>query len=99
MRRKLYSAKGTYLGVVTYPQKWDDQLQAFGSARVRIESAPRAHDSQGGVATENARTFVLAHAPWEAGAVMLQGITPEQFERLPLCSFEISISYLRTLMP
>lgn len=97
MRRKVYSPKGTYLGVLEYPPEWDARLQTFGSIRIAKRSAPRVSDSTEQVPTTIA-SFTIYWHPMDKGSIVLNGISPEAFEQERGCAFYPSASYMRSLI-
>ena len=99
--RKLYSGKGVVLGTITYPAEWELYIRKRGGITVRFAEAmlgfydPSAHISP------SIRTFALfLHYGNQAEreGLQLQGITLEEFEKQPGCSFAPSAAYLRSIV-
>jgi len=99
--RKLYSRAGTVLGTVTYPAELDLYIRKQRGVRVRFAAAmPGFYDPAVHI-SPTVRTFELFlhsgnHA--EKEGLQLQGITLEEFERQPGCSFAPSAAYLRSVV-
>lgn len=96
--RKLVSPQGDVLGTITYPDDIEARLQHFGG-RLPISTLPRMaltfepHDP-----TESmimSWEIVEAYGMGMRGAVMVRGISLEEFEKLPGFSFAAGAGYLR----
>jgi len=106
--RKLYSDRGTYLGLVTYPDEWERYLGDPDRGFIRFQSTtvPERHEELRAFWSDAPMpmTRPLAVAELrrcdhlEYGAVRLYGANPEQFERIQGCAFMPSAGYLRTLI-
>ena len=100
MIRKLYSARGTMLGTIIYPDWWDEALCETGCVRFSVQ--PRMTFRRMLEATPDdivtIRTAALRKSYDANGAVRLEGITPEEFERLDGCVFMPGAGYLRSLL-
>jgi len=97
--RKLVSHKGTMLGVITFPAQWEDYLNMHDSVQFPIRQPLQT------VYTTNIPEFtnVIGHiyrVPHELlkDAVALAGISLEEFEKQPGCSFSPSAAYLRSII-
>ena len=97
--RKLISRRGTLLGTVTIPASWAeaidrDRLLRFyrPPARLLTYSAETVPE------TIAVGILALAHHIEYPAAVILHGLTPEEFETLPGCSFAPGAAYLRSLL-
>jgi hypothetical protein len=106
--KKLVSRKGTLLGTITYPAEWErDRARkgadgyARGYIRLMMWEPWKAFSVAPLADTPPAvLTFSICEA-WSRDypdAVQLEGITPEQFEQQPRCSFAPGAGYLRSLM-
>lgn len=95
--RKLYSRKGTLLGSVSYPRHWDEYLREQNYFRFAIRPKLSWNDAEPS-APLDIRTGEMTLYPGERGAVMIYGVTPEEFETLPGCSFSPSAAYIRSLL-
>ena len=99
---KLVSREGTLLGVVTLPSDVSNYLEKYRSAEMAvIPSLPSIaqHKPDDLVSTSLRKVvFFLAYHPEIPGAVGMEGLTIEEFERLPNCSFSPSAAYLRTFI-
>lgn len=99
--RKLVSRTGTLLGTITYPADWEMSRRRYGGrirlaawAPLKLSFAEMSPDE-----TVAVRDFGISDAhDWHfPDAVMLWGMTPEEFEKQPGCSFSPSAAYLRSL--
>lgn len=102
---KLISAKGTLLGTITYPEYWEMERNSHrGSVRRAYCLGLSFREMQADVAiplmTPTVKQFVIerGHSFDYPDAVMLWGITPEEFEQMPGCSFAPGAGYLRSLV-
>jgi hypothetical protein len=95
--RKLYSRKGTLLGTVTYPAHWDRTIQKHGGMSFHLTPELRFWALDDAHAPEVRTGFIAQHHRDRAG-VELGGVTLEEFEKSPGCSFSPSAAYLRSLM-
>lgn len=100
MIRKLYSARGTLLGTIIYPDSWDDTLCENGC--VRFSTHPRMTFRQMLDAPPHElvtiRTAALRKSFEASGAVRLEGITLEEFEQIDGCTFMPGAGYLRSII-
>lgn len=99
--RKLYSRSGTVLGTVTYPAEWELYIRKRGGIAVRFMEARRGFYDPSAYVSPHVRTFALflchgSHA--EREGLQLQGVTLEEFEQQPGCSFAPSAAYLRSIV-
>jgi hypothetical protein len=99
--RKLYSHKGTLLGTVNYPEEWDERIQGHRGFRMHWMPATAdllryIHDDESSKTA--VRTFVIHESYHERGAVEIYGVTPEEFEQMPDCSFSPGAAYIRSLI-
>lgn len=100
---KLVSSKDTLLGSVTFPGPWEAQLERAGYINFMAEPRFDVRQTFGAMAADEAPTIRharIANAPWSkyAGAVVLHGITLEEFEKLDGCTFSPGAGYLRSLV-
>lgn len=102
---KLISDKGTILGTVCIPARWLQEVRRHGSVRLRFESQEEYEgryriDTSGPYNALSVRTFALVadHRRYRNTGVRLHGITPEEFETLPECSFAPGAAYMRSLL-
>lgn len=97
--RKLYSAKGTLLGIVHYPPDWDEVIQGRGGIRVALPTKLSAL-----AATTNddfyysPKIMEITRSCRNPGAVHIYGVTLEEFEVMDGCAFTPSAGYLRSLL-
>lgn len=100
--RKLYSRMGTVLGTVSYPAHWDEVIRNGRPVSFVADPAGRSpwdyleylHANQ-----DLTFSYGTLEPCWRiTGAVMLHGITPEQFEQVRGCSFAPGAGYLRSLL-
>jgi hypothetical protein len=96
--RKLVSQKGTMLGVITFPAKWEERLNEGRSVHFHIYQPLRAFPAPG--ESEMFRRGMICSTSHELmkDAVMLAGINLEEFEMQPGCSFAPSAAYLRSIV-
>lgn len=101
---KLVSRRGTLLGTITFPADWEDRLLHEGVTRfaaqkwddvVRYLPPPGVSEE---VPPIRIGALYLERIGPNAGAVCLHGLTPEEFEALPGCTFAPGAGYLRSLM-
>ena len=94
---KLESSNGTLLGTITIPLNWAEKLRERGEVQFALSPTT----GFGGDADEPMmlRTGLLAKSFGNhPDALMLFGITLEEFERLPGCSFMPGAGYLRSVI-
>jgi len=101
--RKLVSRKGGPLGTITYPAEWEAERrlpQRRGFLRVVMWQPVGLADLEASSVEVEIDTFVIHDAfhPEHPGAVMLEGVSLEAFERQPHCSFAPGAAYLRSLV-
>lgn len=100
--KKLISDRRMLLGTITYPDAWEADRLSRRDHFLRVATRPWvsfAFDPKG---CEEAMIQVFAIADghsWQyPDAVRLCGITPEDFEKEPRCSFAPSAAYIRSLL-
>lgn len=98
MTRKLYSRKGTLLGTLTYPDRYDRVLLQNGHVRVALVKPLPLYLGDGAVTEPTIRTAVIDFYGSQRGAVCLYGATPEEIEQFPEFSFAPGAGYLRSLV-
>lgn len=88
------------LGTVAYPAEWDPILRSQRSVRFMAEPLRiRALDFfESPDESPTYRFGTLYESYCEQGAVGLDGVSVEEFERLPGCSFSPSLAYIRNLL-
>lgn len=97
--RKLYSAKGTLLGIIHYPLHWDEAIQERGGIHVALPIKLTWRDVVGPPSEEWAvRTMSIFRSYHARDGVEIEGVTLEQFEELEGCAFTPSAGYLRSLL-
>jgi hypothetical protein len=99
--RKIYSQKGTLLGTVTYPEEWDSQVVQRGGFRIAFfvdKRSIRELLETDAIAVPDVRTLLIVPSVHEKGAVKIIGVSMEEFEQMPFCSFQPGASYIRSLM-
>lgn len=101
--RKLYSARGTLLGTITYPAEWDLRIRANGRVSIAVWSPISWREYLGEASEQPAllRTFSLFrhyNPLGEREGIRLDGLTLEEFEQQPGCSFSPGAGYLRGLI-
>lgn len=104
--RKLYSHKGTLLGTITYPAGWERRLRDPNRGHIRLTVARELRLSDYLRETEGFEkyfTFVLRRHYGrsygvESEGVELHGLTLEEFEQQPGCSFAPGAGYLRSIL-
>jgi hypothetical protein len=102
---KLISDKGTILGTIWIPMGWLAKVRQQGGIRLRYESREEYEgryrfDATAPYHAISARTFAIVadYGRYRATGVRLQGITPEELETLPECSFAPGAAYMRSLL-
>jgi len=91
---KLESPSGTLLGTITIPAHWAERLRERTMIQFPLSSLSD-YDTDEGVLL---RCGMLAQSTGNyRDALMLFGITPEEFERLPGCAFMPGAAYLRSV--
>lgn len=101
MVRKLVSRKGTLLGTVTFPSHWGETIEAQEGVRFHLRKPLRISDMLADASVEALiQTGVLykAHDYIHRDALILDGVTLEEFEAMPGCSFSPSAAYLRSII-
>lgn len=99
MTRKLYSRKGTLLGTISYPNSWEDGFVKYGHFTFVACEFSRPYFSPSPLHVKSSiKTATITLYSGERGAVTLYGITPEEFEKLPGCSFSPGAGYIRSLV-
>lgn len=98
--RKLYSRVGTILGSVTYPDFWDEAVQAVGNIRVRLRPPTPVTFTPAGDEPTYApdRTVIIRRHHRDPHGVCIEGCTPEEFEAIEECTFQPGAGYLRSLI-
>lgn len=100
--RKLFSRKGTLLGTVTMPEHFEYYLKREGGFRFAIHDPLRfrsyfsEESSREAVTVKTGVVHTVDH--YEKGAVCLIGISPEEWEKIPGCTFHPGAAYLRSLL-
>lgn len=94
--RKLYSRKGTLIGSVSFPRHWDEYLREQGYFRFALRPKLSFNDDPSEI--PDVRTGEMSLYPGERGAVVIRGVTLEEFETIPGCSFAPSAAYIRSLL-
>jgi hypothetical protein len=96
---KLASPKGTLLGSVTFPAFWLSYLNVSGVVEFStvgdLGTVFRDHGVVGQVVLARGVLERSQHVP---DAVVLSGMSLEEFERLPGCSFAPGAAYLRSVV-
>lgn len=105
---KLESEKGTLLGTVTIPFDWADKLRTRNGVcefYLQTPLAPRYFEStsiNGPLPLPDLmlKKGALFTSPryYPAQTLFLYGVTLEEFETIPGCSFAPSAAYLRSIM-
>lgn len=99
VRRKLYGPRGTLLGTIGYPAWLDDELRLRGGARFAVLPEIRLPADRGTeMVVPDIRHGVLTWEWREAGAVRLDGMTLEEWERIPGHTFSPGAGYLRSIV-
>src|SRR5690349_9252485 len=101
---KLESTEGTLLGTIMIPASWDDKLRLRGRMEFFVPE-PVAADECGLLRDRSHAnsTLMVRHALMTRSngnhrdALMLFGVSPEEFERLPGCAFMPGAAYLRSV--
>lgn len=91
----------TVLGTVTFPDHWEARLTSpTGWVRVAfpLEMDLSVYWKKDFDMTVPQRSFVIERSHRVKGAVQLHGATPEEFEKIPGCSFAPGAAYLRSLL-
>lgn len=102
---KLVSPRGTLLGTITLPDRWIHQLQRDRSVTFVFEPLkdrrmPWLLDSAAAPMNLCLRSGTLSRSYSRdfPDALTLQGITLEEFETIPDCTFQPGAGYLRSLV-
>ncbi len=97
---KLVSVKGTLLGTVTIPKHWADALKDRGEVRFATTPSIPSWCEAGRVAPFELYQGALYvdYSSGIYGAVMLLGVSLEEFEKLEGCSFIPGAGYLRSII-
>ena len=99
VQRKLYDRRGTLLGLVVIPYDWDDYLRRQRGYRFVVTKPRSLRDYlETPSKPQEFRTADVVLSRHENGAVELYGISLEEFETLPGCSFSPSAAYLRSII-
>ena len=99
---KLVSRKGTLLGTVSIPdgaaQYLHDRSHYFAKMSVlpRLRLPPYPSPEVSALVDVQTVTFVRSHAYRDA--IEIHGISLEEFEKLPGCSFAPGAGYLRSIV-
>ena len=92
---KLESPSGTLLGTITIPARWAERLRERTMIQFPLSSLSYYDTDDGALL----RCGMLAQSTGNhPNALMLFGITPDEFERLPGCAFMPGAAYLRSVM-
>jgi hypothetical protein len=100
---KLESSAGTLLGTIAIPAHWENSIRRYG----RVELAVREeiyHRDYASVDAPLCRSVKTRHAALtqsngnHPGALVLCGLTLEEFETLPGCLFMPGAAYLRSVL-
>ena len=98
MQVKLFSDKDTLIGLISFPSTWGYYLRENGS--VTFPVSPRLEPVGFGLADSVPLIEIRHGALYQNGygGVILCGISIEEFETLPGCSFSPSMAYLRSIV-
>lgn len=100
--RKLYSTKGSLLGVVHYPPAWDREIFGRGGYRFAMMPItwpwPELGQPFVPVPEPNVRSVTIFPSLDDHAGVVIVGCTMEEFERIPGCAFSPGAGYLRSLV-
>ena len=97
---KLASHKGTLLGTITVPDQVARYLDERGFAQMALPDQLLFYDWEKRGAPD---TLSLRHATFQTSylvrdAITLDGISLEEFEKIPNCSFAPGAAYLRSVV-
>jgi hypothetical protein len=99
---KLISNRDTLLGTIVFPYEWEDLGKVYGgSFSFQLGRLIRAGEMEARINVPvDLRTvgIVWRKHPDHGPVVILHGITPEEFEKIPNCSFQPGAGYIRSLM-
>lgn len=102
---KLESEKGTLLGTVTIPFDWADRLRNRGGvcefylpSASPIMSWDKLPDPTNPVFTIKRGALFTSPKYYSPQTLHLYGVTLEEFETIPGCSFAPSAAYLRSIV-
>ena len=102
LQAKLVSPHDTLLGTITYPPEWHDNLHGRGYVNVAYLRPRDLHvileERVDSATMVRSFTIVLARHSDFPDAVRLLGVTLEEFEQIPGCSFAPGAAYLRSLV-
>jgi hypothetical protein len=101
---KLESTEGTLLGIVMIPSRWEDHIRYYGHVDLHMvpQQSARAGDindradQRESIPLLRCATLALSNGNYPDALVMF-GITPEEFETLPGCAFIPGAAYLRSV--
>ena len=95
---KLYSRAGVVLGVIGIHPHWHELLRKNGGLEFAMSPGlPSFSDFRLSDAV-TLRYGRLSHSYEDRGGLYLDGISLEEFERIPGCSFAPSAAYLRSVL-
>lgn len=101
---KLESSAGTLLGTIVIPDQWNYYIQMRERVEFAVPEPSMFSDcASAGDHFERGSTPMICYALLARShgnypdALMLFGITPEAFERLPGCAFMPGAAYLRSI--
>lgn len=96
---KLYSPKGTMLGLLTMPDGVIERLLREGCVRVPIMQPPRIPWAAEVVSPQvSVDTFTIIRSHWARDAFELHGMPLEEIEKLLNYAFSPSATYLRSMV-
>lgn len=98
---KLMSPKGTVLGIIGFPAHWAEQMERYQDTpgfNFVPPLDPRLFSYGAPSNLDNLTHGTLRRSHFEQGAFELYGMSLEQFEKIPGCSFSPGAAYLRSIV-